>query len=126
MLCSPLFSLNPTNALFTFVISYWFAYRTVMLCQEHLGECKSNLRQLDDTVKANKVKKKCLDEEKRSLEVAMSHDEVGQQIKDIEKDINELERCVYRLSRRDGYARGDFRGDVLLRAGDAQGAVHTI
>lgn len=35
------------------VISYWFAYRTVMLCQEHVGECKSKLRQLDDTVKAN-------------------------------------------------------------------------
>ena len=88
------------------IISYWFAYRTVMLCQEHLGECKSKLRQLDDTVKANKVKKKCLDEEKRSLEVAMSHDEVGQQIKDIEKDINELERCFEeRKERVDEYNR---------------------
>ena len=88
------------------IISYWFAYRTVMLCQEHLGECKSKLRQLDDTVKANNAKKKSLDEEKSNLEVAIKCDAVGQQIKDIEKDIKDLEQCLEeRKNREDEYNR---------------------
>lgn len=95
------------------VISYWFAYRTVMLCQEHLGECKSKLRQLDDTVKANNAKKKSLDEEKSNLEVAIKCDAVGQQIKDIEKDIKDLEQCLEeRKNREDEYNRLVLKVDL--------------
>ena len=43
-----------------------------------------------------------------------------------ERKTKMIELGVHRLPRRDGHARGNFRGDVLLRAGDAQGAVHTI
>ena len=95
------------------IISYWFAYRTVMLCQEHLGECKSKLRQLDDTVKANNAKKKSLDEEKSNLEVAIKCDAVGQQIKDIEKDIKDLEQCLEeRKNREDEYNRLVLKVDL--------------
>lgn len=72
------------------IISYWFAVRTVKLCQEKLERCKSELRQLDDTIKANNAEKRRLDEEKSSLEVAINSDSVGQQIKDIEKEIQNL------------------------------------
>lgn len=95
------------------IISYWFAYRTVMLCQEHLGECKSKLRQLDDTVKANNAKKKSLDEEKSNLEVAIKCDAVGQQIKDIEKYIKDLEQCLEeRKNREDEYNRLVLKVDL--------------
>lgn len=95
------------------IISYWFAYRTVMLCQEHLGECKSKLRQLDDTVKANNAKKKSLDEEKSNLEVAIKCDAVGQQIKDIEKDIKDLEQCFEeRKNRENEYNRLVLKVDL--------------
>lgn len=95
------------------VISYWFAYRTVMLCQEHVGECKSKLRQLDDTVKANNAKKKSLDEEKSNLEIAIKCDAVGQQIKDIEKDIKGLEQCLEeRKNREDEYNRLVLKVDL--------------
>ena len=95
------------------IIFYWFAYRTVMLCQEHLGECKSKLRQLDDTVKANNAKKKSLDEEKSNLEVAIKCDAVGQQIKDIEKDIKDLEQCFEeRKNRENEYNRLVLKVDL--------------
>lgn len=72
------------------IISYWFAVRNVKLCQEHLERCKSELRQLDDTIKANNAEKRRLDETKSNLEVAINSDSVGQQIKDIEKEIQNL------------------------------------
>lgn len=73
-----------------YIVSYWFALRTVKLCQENLERCKSELRQLDDTIKANNAEKRRLDETKSSLEVAINSDSVGQQIKDIEKEIQNL------------------------------------
>lgn len=76
------------------IISYWFAVRTVKLCQEHLERRKSELRQLDDTIKANNAEKRRLDEAKSSLEVAINSDSVGQQIKDIEKEIINLTERV--------------------------------
>lgn len=86
------------------IISYWFAVRTVKLCQEKLERCKSELRQLDDTIKANNAEKRRLDEEKSSLEVAINSDSVGQQIKDIEKEIQNLtERFKERKRKEEKY-----------------------
>lgn len=86
------------------IISYWFAVRTVKLCQEHLERCKSELRQLDDTIKANNAEKRRLDERKSSLEVAINSDSVGQQIKDIEKEIQNLtERFEERKKKEEKY-----------------------
>ncbi len=86
------------------IISYWFAVRTVKLCQEHLERRKSELRQLDDTIKANNAEKRRLDEAKSSLEVAINSDSVGQQIKDIEKEIiNLTERFEERKKKEEKY-----------------------
>lgn len=86
------------------IISYWFAVRTVKLCQEHLERRKSELRQLDDTIKANNAEKRRLDEAKSNLEVAINSDSVGQQIKDIEKEIiNLTERFEERKKKEEKY-----------------------
>lgn len=86
------------------ILSYWFAVRTVKLCQEHLERCKSELRQLDDTIKANNAEKTRLDEAKSRLEVAINSDSVGQQIKDIEKEIlNLMERFEERKKKEEKY-----------------------
>ena len=86
------------------IVSYWFAVRTVKLCQEHLERRKSELRQLDDTIKANNAEKRRLDEAKSSLEVAINSDSVGQQIKDIEKEIiNLTERFEERKKKEEKY-----------------------
>ncbi len=86
------------------IVSYWFAVRTVKLCQEHLERCKSELRQLDDTIKANNAEKGRLDETKSNLEVAINSDSVGQQIKDIEKEIKNLkERFEERKEKEEKY-----------------------
>ena len=86
------------------IISYWFAVRTVKLCQEHLERRKSELRQLDDTIKANNAERGRLDETKSNLEVAINSDSVGQQIKDIEKEIQNLkERFEERKEKEEKY-----------------------
>lgn len=86
------------------IVSYWFAVRTVKLCQEHLERCKSELRQLDDTIKANNAEKGRFDETKSNLEVAINSDSVGQQIKDIEKEIQNLkERFEERKEKEEKY-----------------------
>lgn len=87
-----------------YIVSYWFAVRTVKLCQEHLERCKSELRQLDDTIKAKNAEKRRLDEAKSSLEIAINSDSVGQQIKDIEKEIQNLtERFEERKKKEETY-----------------------
>lgn len=86
------------------IVSYWFAVRTVKLCQEYLERCKSKLRQLDDTINANNAEKIRLDEKKSDLEVAIKSDTVGQQIKDIEKEIQNLtERFEERKKKEEKY-----------------------
>ena len=87
-----------------YIVSYWFAVRTVKLCQEHLERCKSELRQLDDTIKDNNAEKRRLDEAKISLEIAINSESVGQQIKDIEKEIQNLtERFEERKKKEETY-----------------------
>ena len=86
------------------IVSYWFAVKTVKLCQEKLERCKSELRQLDDTIKANNAEKERLEETKSSLEVAINSDSVGQQIKNIEKEIQNLtERFEERKKKEEKY-----------------------
>lgn len=86
------------------IVSYWFALRTVKLCQEHLERCKSELRQLDDKIKANKAEMRKLDDKKSDLEVAIKSDTVGQQIKNIEKEIQNLtERFNERKEKEEKY-----------------------
>ena len=74
------------------VAAYWFAARTVDLCDKELVCCKSDLRKLEDRLKELKVQKGELEQEQMRLTVAIDKDEVGQQIHEIEKEINQRVR----------------------------------
>lgn len=74
------------------VAAYWFAARTVDLCDKELVCCKSDLRKLEDRLKELKVQKGELEQEQMRLTVAIEKDEVGQQIHEIEKKINQRVR----------------------------------
>lgn len=86
------------------VAAYWFASRTVELCDEELSRCKAELRRLDDEIKALTVEKRRLNDEQTRLSIAIERDEVGQQIKELEREIrdNELKRNN-RKQKLDGY-----------------------
>lgn len=74
------------------VAAYWFAARTVDLCDKELVCCKSDLRKQEDRLKELKVQKGELEQEQMRLTVAIEKDEVGQQIHEIEKEINQRVR----------------------------------
>lgn len=74
------------------VAAYWFAARTVDLCDKELVCRKSDLRKLEDRLKELKVQKGELEQEQMRLTVAIEKDEVGQQIHEIEKEINQRVR----------------------------------
>lgn len=74
------------------VAAYWFAARTMDLCDKELVCCKSDLRKLEDRLKELKVQKGELEQEQMRLTVAIEKDEVGQQIHEIEKEINQRVR----------------------------------
>ena len=76
------------------VAAYWFACRTVELCDEELSRCKATLRKLDDEFRALQGEKTKLTDEQNRLNLAIERDEVGQQIKELEREIssNEKER----------------------------------
>ena len=74
------------------VAAYWFAARTVDLCDKELVCCKSDLRKREDRLKELKVQKGELEQEQMRLTVAIEKDEVGQQIHEIEKEINQRVR----------------------------------
>ena len=57
---------------------------------------------MDDTIKANNAEKRRLDEAKSSLEVAINSDSVGQQIKDIEKEIINLTERFEERKKKEG------------------------
>lgn len=71
------------------VAAYWFDARTVDLCNEELACCKRNLRKLEDVLKGLKVQKGELEQKQTGLSVAIEKDEVGQQIREIAKEINQ-------------------------------------
>ena len=74
------------------VAASWFAARTVDLCDKELVCCKSDLRKLEDRLKELKVQKGELEQEQMRLTVVIEKDEVGQQIHEIEKEINQRVR----------------------------------
>lgn len=86
------------------VAAYWFAARTVDLCDKELVCCKSDLRKLEDRLKELKVQKGELEQEQMRLTVAIEKDEVGQQIHEIEKEINQRVRiCDNRKAKAEEY-----------------------
>ena len=69
--------------------AYLLAALTVAWCEDELARCKSDLRKLEDKLKELKVQKGELEQERTRLLVAIERDEVGQQIREIEKEINQ-------------------------------------
>lgn len=86
------------------VAAYWFASRTVDLCDGELSRCKAELRKLDDELKALHGEKTKLTDEQTRLSIAIERDEVGQQISELKREIssNEKERDK-RQVKLDGY-----------------------
>lgn len=74
------------------VAAYWFASRTVELCDEEMSRCKADLRRLDDELKTLQIERKRLADEQAGLRVAIERDEVGQQIKELEREIRDNEQ----------------------------------
>lgn len=74
------------------VAAFWFASRTVELCDEELSRCKTEQRKLDDELKALKLEKTKLESEQTRLSIAIERDEVGQQINVLEREIRENEQ----------------------------------
>lgn len=71
---------------------YWFAKKGVELGSIELEKCKENLLQLNDKLKELRSKEESLKREERSISISIEKDEVGNKIKELEKDIKALEK----------------------------------
>lgn len=71
---------------------YWFAKKGVELGSIELEKCKENLLQLNDELKELRSKEESLKREERSIFISIEKDEVGNKIKELEKDIKALEK----------------------------------
>lgn len=71
---------------------YWFAKKGVELGSIELEKCKENLLQLNDELKELRSKEESLKREERSISISIEKDEVGNKIKELEKDIKALEK----------------------------------
>jgi uncharacterized protein YPO0396 len=74
------------------LIAYWFAKKGVELGRIELEKCQANLQHLKDGLKELKTKEESLKREERSISISIEKDEVGNKIKELEKDIKGLER----------------------------------
>ena len=71
---------------------YWFAAKNVELAEIELNKCREYLNNLKTELIDLKEKEEELKREERTLSIAIESDEVGNKIKDIEKDIARLEK----------------------------------
>lgn len=71
---------------------YWFAKKGVELGNIELEKCKENLLQLNDELKELRSKEDFLKQEERSISISIEKDEVGNKIKELEKEIKALEK----------------------------------
>lgn len=70
--------------------AYWFAVRTAELCLEQSSNCQTELLNFEDQITSLKARRKELDDQRSSLDVAIKEDAVGKQIKDLEQKIDQL------------------------------------
>jgi uncharacterized protein YPO0396 len=83
---------------------YWFAKKTVELFELEFLKCKTQLNELNEELKILKDKEDSLKQEERSLSIFIESDEVGGKIKELEKEIRNLERLKEtRTSKLDQY-----------------------
>ena len=70
---------------------YWFAKKSIELGEKELEQCKEELKRLDDELTELRNKEEKLKQEERAISISIEKDEVGSQIKDLEKEIRQLE-----------------------------------
>jgi len=70
---------------------YWFAKKGVELGKKELEKCKEELQRLNDELTELRSKEESLKQEERAISISIEKDEVGSKIKDLEKEIKQLE-----------------------------------
>ncbi len=70
---------------------YWFAQKGVELGKKELEKCKEELQRLNDELTQLRSKEATLKQEERAISISIEKDEVGSKIKDLEKEIKQLE-----------------------------------
>lgn len=70
---------------------YWFAKKGVELGKKELEKCKEELQRLNDELVLLRNREETLKKEERAISISIERDEVGSKIKDLEKEIKQLE-----------------------------------
>lgn len=70
---------------------YWFAKKGVELGKKELEKCKEELQGLNDELTLLRNREETLKQEERAISISIEKDEVGSKIKDLEKEIKQLE-----------------------------------
>lgn len=71
---------------------YWFAKKNIDLSEKELIVSENKLEECNDELTELKTKEDSLKQQERSLSISIERDEVGSKIKDLEKQIKQLER----------------------------------
>lgn len=70
---------------------YWFAKKGVDLGNKELEKCKEEFQRLNDELTELRNREETLKQEERAISISIEKDEVGSKIKDLEKEIKQLE-----------------------------------
>jgi len=79
---------------------YWFARKGVELGEKELERCKEELQRLNYVLVDLRDKEEELKGEERTISISIEKDEVGSKIKDLEKDIRNLQTLKDNRSRK--------------------------
>jgi uncharacterized protein YPO0396 len=79
---------------------YWFAQKGVELGEKELEKCKGGLHRLNDELTYLRNKEEELKQEERTISISIEKDEVGSKIKDLEKEIKNLQSLKDNRSRK--------------------------
>jgi len=70
---------------------YWFAKKGVELGEKEFEKCKEELQRLNDELTELRSKEETLKQDERAISISIEKDEVGSKIKDLGKEIKQLE-----------------------------------
>lgn len=71
---------------------YWFAKKNIELSEKELLVSEDKLKELNDELADLRTKEDSLKQQERSISISIERDEVGSKIKDLEKEIRQLEK----------------------------------
>lgn len=103
---------------------YWFAQKGVELGEKELEKCKEELRRLNDELTDLRDKEEKLKQEERTISISIEKDEVGSKIKDLEKEIKNLQTLKDNRSRKlDEYNK--IAQNIKFRTNPSEETFHT-